>query len=129
MDYQKEALRTLSTQFHVSGVTQHLADHTEGVTPELLHGGAGLVTEAGEFMDALKKAIFYGAELDRTNLIEELGDLEWSMAIIRDVLDVSQDDVQRINIEKLCARYPEKFTSEAANNRDLDTERAILEQG
>jgi hypothetical protein len=32
-----------------------------------------------------------------------------------------------INIEKLKARYPEKFTSENAINRDLKTERYILE--
>lgn len=30
------------------------------------------------------------------------------------------------NIAKLQARYPEKFTEEAANNRDLETEREIL---
>lgn len=32
------------------------------------------------------------------------------------------------NIEKLQARYPEKFTEENALNRDLDVERKILEQ-
>lgn len=31
------------------------------------------------------------------------------------------------NIEKLRKRYPEKFTAEAALNRDLDGERAVLE--
>ena len=119
MDYQKEALRTLSTQFNIG----------EDVTPEMLHAAMGLASEAGEVLDAIKAAIYYGRPLDRTNLIEELGDIEWFLAVLRDELDVSQDDVQRINIEKLRARYPEKFTSEAANNRNLDTERAILEQG
>jgi hypothetical protein len=32
-----------------------------------------------------------------------------------------------INIKKLQARYPEKFTTEKAINRDLKTERTILE--
>jgi hypothetical protein len=32
-----------------------------------------------------------------------------------------------INIKKLQARYPEKFTTEKAVNRDLKTERTILE--
>lgn len=32
-----------------------------------------------------------------------------------------------LNIAKLKARYPEKFTEEAALNRDLDAERVILE--
>lgn len=35
--------------------------------------------------------------------------------------------VAETNINKLKARYPEKFTSEKALNRDLDTERKILE--
>ena len=32
------------------------------------------------------------------------------------------------NIEKLEARYPEKFTEYHANNRDLEKERGILEK-
>lgn len=94
----------------------------------LLHGAMGLATEAGELMDQLKKNIFYGKELDLVNIEEELGDLEWYMAIIRDVLGVTQAQVQEKNIAKLRKRYPEKFTSEAALNRDLDAERAVLEE-
>ncbi len=120
--YQNDALRTLSTQFHVG-------DAADGVTPDLLHGAIGLATEAGEMLDAVKRALFYGAELDRTNLIEELGDLEWYMAVLRAALDVSQEDVQRINIEKLRARYPEKFSTDHALRRDLDRERAVLDDG
>src|ERR1700677_3795449 len=37
----------------------------------LLHVGMGLCTEAGEFVDQLKRHIFYGRPIDRTNLIEE----------------------------------------------------------
>jgi hypothetical protein len=32
------------------------------------------------------------------------------------------------NIDKLKVRYPEKFTEEAAQNRDLEAERAELEK-
>lgn len=32
------------------------------------------------------------------------------------------------NIQKLMVRYPDKFTNEAALNRDLDAERKVLEQ-
>ena len=118
MSYQDDALRTLSTQFHLG---------EGGVTPDLLHGAIGLATEAGEMLDAVKRSLFYGADLDRTNLIEELGDLEWYMAVIRDALDVTQEEVQRINIDKLRARYPEKFTQQHALDRDLDRERTVLE--
>jgi len=35
----------------------------------------------------------------------------------------------QINIEKLKARYPDKFTSDKAINRNLDIERKVLEDG
>lgn len=121
-NYQAQALRTLSTRFH-------MGDDPSEVTPDLLHGAIGLATEAGELLDAVKRALFYGGSLDRTNLVEELGDLEWYMAVIREALEVEQSEVQRINIEKLRARYPEKFTSDDALNRDLEQERSVLEGG
>lgn len=122
MDYQQEVLRTLSALFNVE------ENGTEGaVTPDMLHGAIGVATEAGELLDALKRSVYYGQPLDRTNLIEELGDLEWYMAVLRKALDVSQEEVQRINIEKLRARYPEKFTDTHALHRDLDRERDVLE--
>lgn len=123
-DYQSDALRTLSTQFHLSDDAGE-----NGVSPDLLHGAIGLATEAGELLDAVKRSLFYGGQLDRTNLVEELGDLEWYMAVIRHAVGVEQDEVQRINIEKLKARYPEKFTSDDALQRDLARERKILENG
>lgn len=94
----------------------------------LLHVGKGLATEAGEFIDMLKKHIFYGKELDKVNLIEELGDLYWYINVAQDVLGVTTEDVQERNNAKLMKRYKGKcFTEEAANNRDLDIERKALE--
>lgn len=93
----------------------------------ITHAAMGLCTEAGEFMDALKKHTFYNRQLDRVNLIEELGDLFWYMAIACDELGVTFEQVQGRNIAKLKARYPDRFCSDKAQNRDLDTERQILE--
>lgn len=99
----------------------------------LLHGGIGLVTEAGEFVDMLKKHIFYGKPLDRVNLFEEGGDTSWYLRIIADCLEdlaagkCSFEEMVDRNIRKLKARFPEKFTENLANNRDLDKERTILE--
>jgi len=116
MNYIEQAKRTESTVFNV-----------EGGDDRLLHAGIGIATESGEFLDALKKHIFYGKALDRTNLKEELGDLLWYIAIAMDELGTDFDEVQAVNIAKLTARYPDKFTLEAAEHRDLTTERAILE--
>lgn len=43
------------------------------------------------------------------------------------VYGIDFGDMLEININKLKARYPEKFTEEAALNRDLDAEREVLE--
>ena len=121
-DYIQDAIRTESTDF--SAMNDRLMN--DG-TKRLLHAGIGLSTEAGEFLDALKKHIFYGKELDRVNLKEEMGDLFWYLAIACDELNVEFEPLMETNIAKLKARYGEKFSEQRAENRDLGTERTILE--
>ena len=122
-DYIQDAIRTESTDF--KSMDQRLG--VDG-TKRLLHAGIGMATEAGEFLDALKKHIFYGKELDRVNLKEEMGDLFWYLAIACDELDVEFEPLMDRNIAKLKARYGEKFSESKAEKRDLATEREILEQ-
>lgn len=93
----------------------------------LLHVAMGLVTEAGEFLDQLKKHIFYGKYLDKVNLREELGDSNWYERIGAEALETSLLEIMESNVAKLKARFPEKFSEEKAVNRDLDVERKILE--
>lgn len=45
------------------------------------HGIIGMMTEAGELLDQMKKHWFYGRELDVVNIKEELGDILWYAAI------------------------------------------------
>jgi len=93
----------------------------------LLHASTGLNTEAGEFADAMKKHIFYGTPLDDINLIEELGDILWYIHLAADELNVSIEEIMDVNNKKLTARYGTVFSKEKATERDLDTEREILE--
>lgn len=128
--YQKSALRTNNPD--VDGIADRLVNYDEDINEnkkrmDLLHAGMGLVTESGEFMDMLKKHIFYGKTRDEVNLKEEIGDVLWYAAIALEALGTSFDEVMERNIAKLKARYPEKFTEENAINRDLDKEREILE--
>jgi NTP pyrophosphatase (non-canonical NTP hydrolase) len=44
---------------------------------DLEHATIGMITEAGEFADAVKRHTVYGKELDVVNLIEEVGDNLW----------------------------------------------------
>lgn len=99
-----------------------------GDKTRLLHAAFGLSTEAGEFLDQLKKHYFYDRALDLTNLREELGDLLWYMAIAMDALDTDfPTEMDRV-IRKLRVRFPEKFNPVDANCRDLPAERKELEQ-
>lgn len=120
-DYQEACLRTESNDF--PAIKGRVTD--ENI--RLLHAGIGLATEAGEFLDALKKHVFYGKDLDKVNLMEECGDLMWYMSVALDALGYDYKQVMDRNIEKLSARYKNGFTKEAAVNRDLETERDILE--
>ena len=96
-------------------------------SPDMLHSAMGVFTEAAEFLEAIVLSMFKGEPFDQTNAVEELGDLEWYMAVMRQRLNVSQEKVQRINIAKLRARYPDKFDKSDALDRNLDHERSILE--
>lgn len=129
--YQKSALRTNGPDY--AGVADRVVGGEATTITlnslDLLHASMGLVTEAGEFQDMLKKHVFYGRELDEVNLKEEIGDILWYCAIALDALGSDFESVMQTNIDKLKARYPEKFTEDSANNRDLDTEREILENG
>lgn len=121
-EYINNAIRTEARDFKAIGERLQSVENQR-----LLHGGIGLATEAGEFLDALKKHIFYGKEVDKVNLREEMGDIFWYCAIIADQLDVDFKEVMERNITKLKARYGDKFTESKANIRDLKTEREILE--
>ena len=84
---------------------------------ELINGALGLTGEAGEVSDMIKKHIFHGHDLDRDDLIKELGDVCWYVALISRALGVNLEEVMSLNIEKLKNRYPEGFSEEASINR------------
>lgn len=124
INFIEDCMRTESTRFC------NLED-SEGKDynkERLLHACMGMQTETAEFTDALKKSIFYGKTLDVVNLKEELGDLLWYVSIAMDEIGTNYGaEMQRV-INKLKSRYPEKFTEENAENRDLKKEREILEE-
>ena len=128
-EYKKQALRTNTPDYcQVAGRLEGCEfDGAPNKMIDLIHASMGLSTEAAEFTDAIKKHIFYGKELDTVNLKEEIGDILWYAAIALEALGSDFESVMQTNIDKLSARYPDKFTEELAENRDLDKERAILE--
>lgn len=97
--------------------------------PRVFHGTLGLVTEAGEIGSIIQK-VSAGGELDVVNLQEEAtGDSGWYRAILNDELGLDEYQGLTNVINKLRVRYPERYSDEAAANRDLESERKHLEVG
>jgi len=96
--------------------------------PRVFHAIVGIATESTELCEALYDTLLGKKEMDIVNLLEENGDIHWYQAIMMDALGGDWEKIFNTNIEKLRARYPEKFTSDKAINRDLETEREILEK-
>jgi len=101
------------------------------INPRVFHGIVGIATEASELTAALSDYIENGV-LDPVNIQEEMGDgaggtNSWYAAILHDELGLDPVETMTKNINKLRARYPEKYEDTLAENRDLTTERKILE--
>lgn len=105
------------------------AKSTLSVDPRVFHSIIGIATESTELVEAIIKARDNSQPIDRVNVLEELGDINWYHAIAVDATEGDWEQIHETNIAKLKKRYPEKFTTEDAINRDLAVERQILEDG
>lgn len=84
----------------------------------LVHLALGISGEAGEVVDAIKKAAIYNKPLDRENIIEELGDLEFYMEGLRQAIGVTREEVIEANVQKLGKRYSSgKYSDKQAQDR------------
>lgn len=93
----------------------------------IMHGIIGKATEAGELLEAMQLSLGKYGVLDFVNVGEECGDAMWYDAILLEAIGTDISTVQEINIAKLKARFPNKFTQHDAQNRDLEAERKVLE--
>lgn len=92
-DYQQAALRTA---------------RDKDAPDEFMHLVLGLVGEAGEIAEKVKKLVRDKnsdlAQLDRDDMAAELGDVLWYAAVLANFLDLSLDDVAQRNVDKLADR-------------------------
>lgn len=100
------------------GFEDFITDDWEGVVPTW-------DVFSSKLADYVKKFIAYDKELDEELEKKALRAIVWSLTIEDTGLDF-EVDLQK-NIDKLRARFPEKFNTVDALNRDLDKERKILE--
>lgn len=107
-EYQELAMRTLNPSLSRKDV--------------LINSVMGLCGELGEAIDIVKKWLAQGHELDRDQLVKELGDVAWYLAEAATALDIPLAQILENNIEKLANRYPGGFEagrSVARSTEDL----------
>ena len=105
-DYQRAALRTA---------------RDKDAPDEFMHLVLGLVGEAGEIAEKVKKLVRDHdsdlAMLDRDNMAAELGDVLWYAAVLASFLGLSLDDVARRNLDKLADRQRRAALGGSGDNR------------
>jgi NTP pyrophosphatase (non-canonical NTP hydrolase) len=105
-------------QSHVSRTMNHEASNKEALS----NYSMGLAGESGEVLEALKKHLYHGHELDYSDMEKELGDVLWYLTAIANELCIDLDEVANRNVRKLQARYPDGFDAELSQKRETDKE-------
>ncbi len=104
-DYQQAALKTASNDKPL----------------EFYHRVLGLVGEAGEIAEKVKKLIRDGdgktESLDTEDITKELGDVLWYIATIADYLDIPLESVATTNVAKLADRQKRNALKGSGDNR------------
>lgn len=101
-EYQKLASRTIN---------QDLDEELQ-----MYHALHGMVGEIGEIHSIFQK-IYQGHDPSDEHMKKELGDLLWFIAEFCTALGWELEDVMKMNIEKLKARFPEGFTVDGSLHR------------
>lgn len=80
---------------------------------DLNNAALGLTGEAGKVAEIIKKHIYHGDELDKSKVINKLGDILWYIVLASELMGTTLNEVARLNIGKLQKRYP----NEASRSR------------
>lgn len=100
---------------------ENVVRSTASKNPQIEEGIIGMASESGEVLDILKKHLFQGHELERDNLIEEVGDVLWYLMFTCIQMDITLEELMEANAEKIRKRYPDGFDPEKSVNRDGST--------
>lgn len=94
-----------------------IAKEITPVQADMLHMVLGIAGEAGELVDAVKKHVIYRQELDVENIVEEVGDLQYFIEGLCQIINRSPGFARQCNIEKLLKRYGDGYSDQAAKDR------------
>lgn len=112
-EYQKQAVTT-----DVTGLGKRIKHaHDPAYVDKIL----SLVGESGEVAEKYKKIIrdkqgIIG-EQDRQEIIKELGDVVWYVAVLAHYLDVPFDELAQMNLDKLAKRKSQGKLGGKGDNR------------
>jgi NTP pyrophosphatase (non-canonical NTP hydrolase) len=105
-EYQRAAMRTA---------------RDKNAPGEFMHLVLGLVGEAGEVAEKVKKLVRDKngelAQLDLDDMAAELGDVLWYTAVLANFLGLSLDDVAQRNVDKLADRQRRAVLGGSGDNR------------
>lgn len=87
-----------------------------------------IISNVGELQDLDKKLLAYKKPYDKPKQYLHFYHINQLVLELCEILKFDIEAIMQTNIDKLKARYPNKFTAEAAINRNLEVERKILEQ-
>ena len=113
-DYEQMCKDTLMLNEYQRSIEKFIM--CEGDT-RLMENTLGLVGEAGEVAEKLKKHIRDGGPLDVDAVVKELGDVLFYVAALSTHLDVDLSEVADINIEKLTDRKARGVIQGQGDNR------------
>lgn len=80
-----------------------------------------------QIQDLIKKKLYYNKPINQDSMNNLVAFLDMDIRMYLNIYDLKIEEVWERNIAKLKARYGDKFSSDRAINRDLETERTILE--
>lgn len=105
-EYQEKAEHTATWGAFSTG-KRNKGVGTPGGIPGVVYCALGLTGESGEVADDLKKAFRNDGEITserREKLLEELGDVQWYLALVATELDSTLEAVAEKNLAKLAKR-------------------------
>jgi NTP pyrophosphatase (non-canonical NTP hydrolase) len=86
-----------------------------------------IIKNTCKLLDMIKKKLYYNRPINETSFKNIFHIILLDFSDYANSYGINIEESLEININKLKARYGEKFSSERAINRDLETERNILE--
>lgn len=93
---------------------------------DIIHAALGVMSEAAETLNEVALAFMEDRPLNLVNLKEEGGDKLWYLGLEFRALETDFETEAAKNIHKLQIRFPDKFTTDAALNRDYEKEKVAL---